>query len=73
MKQARSADDQIVRISQEADRSPVAEAAKRHGFSESSIGPGARSLRICVRMMCADSGLVAREPLVKVDLGRGRS
>ncbi len=37
MKRARFADEQIVRILQEADRSPVAEVAKRHGVSEPSI------------------------------------
>ena len=37
MKRARFTDEQIVRILQEADRSPVAEVAKRHGVSEPSI------------------------------------
>ncbi len=37
MKRARFTDEQIVRILQETDRSPVAEVAKRHGVSESSI------------------------------------
>ena len=36
MKRARFTDEQIVRILQEADRSPVAEVAKRHGVSEPS-------------------------------------
>jgi putative transposase len=34
MNRARFTDEQIVRILQEADRSPVAEVAKRHGVSE---------------------------------------
>jgi putative transposase len=37
MKRARFTDEQIVRILQEADRSPVAEVAKRHRVSEPSI------------------------------------
>ena len=37
MKRARFSDEQIVRILQEADRSPIAEVAKRHGVSEPSI------------------------------------
>ena len=37
MKRARFTDEQIVRILQEANRSPVAEVAKRHGVSEPSI------------------------------------
>ena len=37
MKRARFSDEQIVRILQEADRSPITEVAKRHGVSEPSI------------------------------------
>ena len=37
MKRARSTDEQIVRILQEAYKSPVIEVAKRHGVSELSI------------------------------------
>jgi putative transposase len=37
MKRARFTGEQIVLILQEADRSPVAEVAKRHGVSEPSI------------------------------------
>lgn len=37
MKRARFTDEQIVRILQEADQSPVVEVAKRHGVSEPSI------------------------------------
>jgi len=37
MKRARFSDEQIVRILQEVDRSPIAEVAKRHGVSEPSI------------------------------------
>ncbi len=37
MKRARSTDEQIVRIFQEADRAPVAEVPKNHGVSELSI------------------------------------
>jgi len=37
MKRARFTDEQIIRILQEADKSPVVEVAKRHGVSESSI------------------------------------
>ena len=37
MKRARFSDEQIVRILQEADRSPIAEVAKSHGVSEPSI------------------------------------
>jgi len=37
MKRSRFADEQIVRILQEADKDPVAEVAKRHGVSEPSI------------------------------------
>lgn len=37
MKRARFTDEQIVRILQEADKSPVVEVAKRHGLSEPSI------------------------------------
>ncbi len=37
MKRTRFTDEQIVRILQEADRTPVAEVAKRHGVSEPSI------------------------------------
>ena len=37
MKRARFSDEQIVRILQEADRSPVAEVAKRYEVSELSI------------------------------------
>ena len=52
MKRARFTDEQIVRILQEADRSPVAEVAKRHGVSESSIYMlGARSLATWALMM----------------------
>ena len=36
-KRARFTDEQIVRILQEADQSPVVEVAKRHGVSEPSI------------------------------------
>ena len=36
-KRSRFADEQIVRILQEADRDPVAQVAKRHGVSEPSI------------------------------------
>lgn len=46
MKRRRFTDEQIVRILQEAERSPVAEVAKSHGVSEPSIQfmPGAKSL-----------------------------
>ena len=37
MKRARLSDEQIVRILQKADRSPIAEVAKRHGVNEPSI------------------------------------
>jgi putative transposase len=37
MKRARFTDEQIVRILQEADQTPVVEVAKRHGVSEPSI------------------------------------
>jgi putative transposase len=37
MKRARFTDEQIVRILREADRSPVAQVAKRNGVSEPSI------------------------------------
>jgi putative transposase len=37
MKKARYSEEQIVRILREADQSPVAEVAKRHGVSEQSI------------------------------------
>lgn len=37
MKQARFTDEQIVRILREADVSPVAAVAKKHGVSESTI------------------------------------
>lgn len=37
MKRARFSDEQIVWISQEADRSPIAEVAKHHRVSEPSI------------------------------------
>jgi putative transposase len=37
MKRARFTDEQIFRILQEADQSPVVEVAKRHGVSEPSI------------------------------------
>ena len=37
MRRARFTDEQIVRILQEADKSPVVEVAKRHGVSEPSI------------------------------------
>ena len=37
MKRARFTDEQIVRILQEADQSPVVEVARRHGVSEPSI------------------------------------
>jgi putative transposase len=37
MKRARFTDEQIVRVLQEADQSPVVEVAKRHGVSEPSI------------------------------------
>ncbi len=37
MKRARFTDEQIVRILQEADKSPVVEVAKRHRVSEPSI------------------------------------
>jgi putative transposase len=37
MKRARFTDAQIVKILHEADRSPVAALAKRHGVSEPSI------------------------------------
>jgi putative transposase len=37
MKRTRFSDEQIVRILQEADRSPIVEVAKRHGVSELSI------------------------------------
>jgi putative transposase len=37
MKKSRYSDEQIVRILREADQSPIAEVAKRHGVSEASI------------------------------------
>ena len=37
MKKIRYGDEQIVRILREADQSPIAEVAKRHGVSEASI------------------------------------
>ncbi len=37
MKRVRFTDEQIVRILQQADRSPVAEVSKRHGVREPSI------------------------------------
>jgi putative transposase len=37
MKRARFTNEQIVRILQEADQSPVVEVAKHHGVSEPSI------------------------------------
>ena len=37
MQRARIKDEQIVRILQHADKSPVVEVAKRHGVSEPSI------------------------------------
>ena len=37
MKRARFSDEQIVRILQEADSSPIAKVVKRHGVSEPSI------------------------------------
>lgn len=37
MKRAPFSNEQIVRILQEAERSPIAEVAKRHGVSEPSI------------------------------------
>ena len=37
MKKARYTDDQMVRILREADQSPVAQVAKKHGVSEATI------------------------------------
>lgn len=37
MKKSRYSEAQIVRILREADQSPIAEVAKRHGVSEQSI------------------------------------
>lgn len=37
MKKSRYSDEQIVRMSREADKDPVPEVAKRHGVSEQSI------------------------------------
>ena len=37
MKRASFSDEQLVRIMQEVDRLPIAEVAKRHGVSKSSI------------------------------------
>jgi putative transposase len=37
MKKSRYSDEQIVRILREADGTPIAEVAKRHGISEASI------------------------------------
>lgn len=37
MKKSRYSDEQIVRILREADKSPIAEVAKKHGVSEQSI------------------------------------
>jgi putative transposase len=37
MKKSRYSDEQIVRILREADGTPIAEVAKRHGVSEASI------------------------------------
>ena len=37
MKKNRYSDEQIVRILREADKTPIAEVAKRHGVSEQSI------------------------------------
>jgi putative transposase len=37
MKKSRYSDEQIVRILREADKTPIAEVAKRHGVSQQSI------------------------------------
>lgn len=37
MKKSRYSDEQIVRILREADKTPIAEVAKRYGVSEQSI------------------------------------
>jgi putative transposase len=37
MKKARYSDDQMVRILREADKTPVAQVAKKHGVSEATI------------------------------------
>jgi putative transposase len=37
MRQSRLADEQMVRVVREADRDPIAEAAKRHGISDQTI------------------------------------
>lgn len=37
MKKSRYSDEQIVRILREADKTPIAEVAKKHGVSEQSL------------------------------------
>ncbi len=50
MKRARFSDEQIVRILQEADRSPIAEVAKRLGLANPRFTAGAKRLAISVQM-----------------------
>jgi hypothetical protein len=57
MKRARFTDEQIVRILQEADRSPVAEMAKRHGVQIRLSSLASRHKMRLLNCLTASSGM----------------
>ncbi len=50
MKKGPFSEEQMVGILREADRSPVAQVAKKHGISEQTIDNGGSGLQACPPM-----------------------